>query len=398
MKVVLCDKDTLQIKSIRTIKSEMKETFHEKYGSTYRLFFDSDVDPSVQCGDFMEIPNGRVKFLNTTQISKTPLGEIELVQAGAEPIILKQPLYTDGIALLRLDGLGGTLTLSDQAKKLSHLGYPITLIIRGYEELFSNNPYVNNIINVGITDWSDCLEKMKGRFAALADIRFGPGKWYQEKPLFKQDFSEWEDYYRRFPRTYNKLVNDIDMHHIQLTDLTLGLPYDSIETEIFNIEYKDFKIGEDYICVNNGVDALYKGHEQTKSWNYWNQLVNLLKKPVVQVGTRHDTSIAYTTDLRGRTSIPQLCGVLKKAKAIVCHEGGIMHLAYALNHPKTIVIRGPTRVKAFQYPGQILVDSYLCKPCVFKTDDWFLNCHENADKVCIKSITPERVYEALVEN
>ena len=323
---------------------------------------------------------------------------LRLRQAGQSDLILHLPKYKEAIALLRLDGLGGTVTLSDQAKKVKNkYRLPLTLIIRGYKQLFKDNPNVDEIIEVGATDWYSCLNAMMNRFWAIADIRFAPAKWYGN---IEQNFSELQEMYDDFGlgfKGYNELVQNCDIHHIQLTDKTLNLPCETIESEIFS--YSDKKVPEyEYICVSSGVDVIHQTQRQTKCWSYWREFVGLCKIPVLQVGTKNDQPIVGAIDMRGKTDIMELCGILKNAKAIVCIEGGIMHLAFALKHPKTIVLRGPTRGKIFEYPGQIMVDSYLCKSCVFAAPDWYLRCYSNADAVCMKSITPERVYENMVKN
>lgn len=319
-----------------------------------------------------------------------------LSQAGGVPIIL-ETRYQDSIALLRLDGLGGTVTLSDHAKKAKEkYDYPITLIVRGYEQLFADNPYVDKVITVGLTDWQNCLDIYKNKFVALADIRFSIAKWYN----FEQDFAEWEEMYSRFGIDfygYNTHVKESTLHHIQVTDKTLGLPYETIDTRVFSwSENKVRKLPDEYICVNNGVDVIHHGVKQTKSWDYWREFVRLCTIPVVQIGTMNDTPIVGTIDMRGKTSIPEVLGVINNSRAVVCTEGGIMHLAYAMNRKTTIVLRGPTRGKLFEYPEQIMVDSYLCDSCVFVKPDWYLRCYADANSVCMKSIIPERVYEAMV--
>jgi ADP-heptose:LPS heptosyltransferase len=322
-----------------------------------------------------------------------------LPQPGTSPPLILKSTYQDAIAFMRLDGLGGTVTLSNHAYKTKQIyDYPITLIIRGYAELFDDNPNVDNIITVGATNWGDCLKAFQNSFMAIADIRFAIPKWYQTCSLFKQDLGELEQMYNSFGLEYmgyHDLVLNSTLHHILMTDKLLGLPHETIESKVYS--WSDAKaIKGDYICINNGVDIIHQGQRQTKCWDYWNKFVGLCDVPVVQVGTINDVPIIGTHDMRGKTNIHELCGVLKHAKAIICTEGGIMHLAYALNHPKTIVLRGPTRGKMFEYPGQIMVDSYVCEACTFCKPDWYLRCYTDSDAVCMKTITPERVYETLV--
>ena len=300
------------------------------------------------------------------------------------------------IALLRLDGLGGTLTLAGQAKKVKekYPDYKVLLIIRDYPELFEDNPYVDDIILTGMANWDRVLEKYKDKFAALADIRFAVGKWYGF-PAQWQDFALYQKYYDSFP-LYQGELDSMGFHHIQVTDKILGLPYDAIESKIY-FKRSDRKIEGDYIVIVNGVDTVHKGKRQTKCWNGWRGLVNIMDRRCVQVGTVYDPKIIGAEDYRGQTNLKELCSILEHSKAIIVTEGGLMHLAYALECKNVFVLRGPTASKLLEYPGQHYIDSYACSNCMFTKDDWYYNCPLMDRPICMDSITPERV-KAIYEN
>lgn len=177
----------------------------------------------------------------------------------------KRKIAHHTVALMRLDGLGGTITLSDQAKKVKEaIGAEITLIIRHYPELFDDNPYVDHVITVGRINWDDCLQVYKDKFTALADIRMAVGKWYDPTNIFHQDFANWESYYEQFP------INQQDfsiygLHHIQLTDKILGLPFDTIDSKVFfDLSLPEWFSEKDFICICPGLDEIHSGKLQTK--------------------------------------------------------------------------------------------------------------------------------------
>jgi hypothetical protein len=289
--------------------------------------------------------------------------------------------------------MGGTLTLSDQAKKVyAKTGIKPTLVVRGYRELFRDNPYVGDVVVVGAVKWESCLEEVKGEFGVVGDIRLAVGRWYCNDGItgFEQDSEEWQNIYDRFPRGSVELEK-FCLNHVQLTDRVMGLPHDNVDVSFYHIEEPRVKLPSEYIVVNNGTDAAYEGKLQTKSWPWWNRLVPLLELPVVQVGLYYDEPIANAVDLRGKTNLYQAAGVLRDAVAVVCCEGGIMHLAKAVGSKEVVVLRGPTRGYLFQYPGHTMVDSYVCSPCYWDTEKWHFSCPKQIDAVCMKSITPERV-------
>ena len=332
----------------------------------------------------------------------------------ASPFIPPAPL-----ALLRLDGLGGTLTLSNQAKKIKErTGMDITLIIRHYPELFDDNPYVDHIITVGRINWDECLEVYKSKFTALADIRMAVGKWYdnteqtggeQAKPLslalsaggtaddeslFRQDFVSWENYYSQFP-LYQQELSFYGLHHIQLTDKILGLPYDTIESKVyFDLSLPEWFTAQDYICICPGVDEIHEGKIQTKGWPHWEGLVKNIDMPVIQLGTKYDKPIEGTVDYRGKTTIKEAAAILSRASVVVTVEGGLMHLAYAAGQRNVIVLFGPTSGALFLYPGHVHIDAFPCRGCFSMSENWAFECKEGINGVCMQSITPERVIYA----
>lgn len=302
------------------------------------------------------------------------------------------------IALFRLDGLGGTLTLADQAKKIyEKMGIKPDLVIRNFSDAFVGNPHINKVVEVGHVDWGDSLAETLEAYETVAEIRFAPGRWHQKgKQLFKQDFSWIKELFEAFPMRLNEWESE-GLHQVQLTDKTLGLPYEMIDMEVFNYESPPSGLPDRYVVLNNGVDAQHRGMIQTKVWPWWQSLPSLVDTAFVQVGTYFDEAIEGTIDLRGKTTIPQLFSVLRDATAIVCTEGGTMHSAFAVGAQRVLVIRGPTRGKLFHYPGQTVVDSYVCAACVGETGDWYVNCPKKISASCMATISPERVAFKLEE-
>jgi len=308
---------------------------------------------------------------------------------------------SDDIALFRLDGLGGTLTLVDQAKKIWDMtGIKSTLIIRNYKDIFKDHPYVKEIVEVGYANWNEILRSALESYDVLGEIRFGIGKWHQNgRKVFDQDFTQMQGIFDDFPLNYRELEIH-GLHHVLLTDKTMELPYDKLEMDLYNYgDISRFNLPSEYVIIQDGVDIQHAGMRQTKSWDYWNKLVSLIKDvPVIQMGTNHDALVdGVDMDLRSKTSLSELATIVRDAKAVVCTEGGFMHLGYAVKSPNVIVLRGPTRGKLFEYPGQVCLDAYICDNCWSMTGDWYINCPRECDAVCMSSITAGRVAYKIEE-
>jgi ADP-heptose:LPS heptosyltransferase len=309
----------------------------------------------------------------------------------------KRARQTGQVALFRLDGFGGTITLADHAKKIYELtGMKSTLIVRGCALAFRDNPYVREVVEVGYLNWHEVLEEMKERYSTLAEIRFAPAIWHQSGgTTFDQESAPAQELFDAFPDGYRDL-EEHGLHHVQLTDKYLGLPYDSIDMDIYYFEEVREELPDDYVVITNGVDAQHGSMRQTKVWNNWAGFVDICPIPVVQAGMERDPYVAGAIDLRGKTNLPQFFSLLKNAKAVLCTEGGTMHAAYAVKK-SAIILRGPTRGVLFEYPGQRLVDSYICDICWSSVPDWYGRCPKDIGAACMETITPERVLYNLEE-
>lgn len=302
------------------------------------------------------------------------------------------------LAVVLLEGLGGTVTLSDHVKKLyDKFRIKPTVVVRKHIELFANNPYIENRITVGMIPYDDAIKQVCSQYKTVIGIKAGIGRWYNGKSLgVKQDFSAWEDIWNCLPLDTQKLEKH-GLNWVQLVNKSLGLSYFDIEVDVFNYEEVLLDLPDEYVVVSNGVDTWHKGLKQTKSWehSYWTKLTKMLDISVLQLGTEFDEQISGAVDLRGQTNVPQMLTILRDATAIVCTEGGLMHLSYAVKNKNTFVLRGPTRGCFYSYPDQIYIDSYVCSPCYWQQGDWYRRCIGGCNTACMKTITPERVMAVM---
>ena len=157
-----------------------------------------------------------------------------------------------------------------------------------------------------------------------------------------------------------------------------------------------------HICSNNG---------QSKRWPipYWAILIDKLiceqNAHVILSGAPDDKSLIecvtrqmheQATNLAGKTSLPQLVALLKRANLLISGDSGPMHIAAAVGTP-LIAIHGPTD-PALSGPvsptATILRSDIWCSPCY--------NAKDSADcrfftTQCMKNILPSQVYQAAQE-
>ncbi|KKN63203.1 hypothetical protein LCGC14_0503930 [marine sediment metagenome] len=304
------------------------------------------------------------------------------------------PKHSDSIAILLLEGLGGTTAASDYAKKVYGFSKRKSyLFVRKHEDLFLDNPYVDGIECVGDGDYGDYLSSITPLFEATIVAKTGLGRWIHtngfKPPIIPNTIlkSAFDD----LPNN-TKDLEGYGKNFIQVTNYSLGFFSNKIENYVYYMGEYD-GLPRNFIVVSNGVDIDHRGVSQTKSWplEYWHQLHQYIDFPLVQVGTEYDKKIHGVIDLRSKTTIPQLLYILSRSVAIVCQEGGLMHLGHAVSHRNVFVMRGPTAGNFYRYPGHYCIDSTVCKTCYWDTPNWWFKCPKNMGAVCMKSILPEDV-------
>jgi lipopolysaccharide heptosyltransferase II len=157
-----------------------------------------------------------------------------------------------------------------------------------------------------------------------------------------------------------------------------------------------------HISSNNG---------QSKRWPipYWATLIDKLIRgqnaQVILTGAPGDISlIASVThqmeeqalNLAGKTSLPQLVALLKRANLVISGDSGPMHIAAAVETP-VIAIHGPTD-PALSGPvsptATVLRSDIWCSPCYNATGS--ADCRFFTTQ-CMKNILPSQVYKVVQE-
>jgi ADP-heptose:LPS heptosyltransferase len=127
------------------------------------------------------------------------------------------------------------------------------------------------------------------------------------------------------------------------------------------------------------------------------------QKSVVILGAPEDApwaeAVAAKTkrpvvNLCGKTTLPQLAGILKKCAALLANESGLMHVAWAVGTP-TVVVAGPSEPRSTSpYGAAVKVLQHReipCVPCV-KNECYRLGADHMA---CLKAVAPAEASAAL---
>ena len=104
---------------------------------------------------------------------------------------------------------------------------------------------------------------------------------------------------------------------------------------------------------------------------------------------------ARLVNLIGRTDLRLLSGVIERCQAFVSNDSGAMHVAAALGVPVTAIfgptderVTAPAGLTGSQSTHDVILHPVFCRPCMLR------DCP--IDHRCMKRITVERVFEAVV--
>ncbi len=158
------------------------------------------------------------------------------------------------------------------------------------------------------------------------------------------------------------------------------------------------------VCPGGGVNV--GGQEKIKRWP-GNKYIELIKKlenqglKVILIGGQQDQDVAKEilkkvdcSSAIGQTTLLQAAALLSLSRAVVCNDGGLMHLASAVNE-RIVSIFGPTNPLELaplnKKSQSIFKSSVDCAPC-YNLKGHFRHC---PDQKCLKSITSQEVFNTL---
>jgi ADP-heptose:LPS heptosyltransferase len=116
-----------------------------------------------------------------------------------------------------------------------------------------------------------------------------------------------------------------------------------------------------------------KPNWQMKRYPHWNELIAKIPRcTVVGLPSDGDNLKGDFIDLRGKTSLSELGGILQDADYVIAEEGGVAHLSCAVGTKTYILYGGTDPVKNSTPANSIQIMSsqpFACRPC--QTKGWY---------------------------
>jgi heptosyltransferase I len=176
----------------------------------------------------------------------------------------------------------------------------------------------------------------------------------------------------------------------------VSFPFPPESSSTFTSQLLTFNVPTEYAVLVPG--ARWK----TKKWppEKFGELASRLPVQSVVVGSKADKDIAdlivslsagKAVSLAGKTSLPELIAVMRRAKFVISNDSGPMHIAAALGIP-VLAIFGPTdprRTGPYGKGHTIITAEEPCAPCFKKTCE---------DVKCLEGLSVDKIFEIIKAN
>lgn len=164
---------------------------------------------------------------------------------------------------------------------------------------------------------------------------------------------------------------------------------------------KKYGIEESYIVIN---PYMKFGERDLRNWPYFEQLISVLsqKHKIVIIGQNKKNKIKSghnIIDLVDKTDLSDILHILKNARLVICSDGSIMHMSYALN-TNTIGMFGPIdykkRTPINNHYLKAVYTNQPCSPCT--SHDVSISCKNKINPyICMKSISADMILKYVKE-
>lgn len=156
-----------------------------------------------------------------------------------------------------------------------------------------------------------------------------------------------------------------------------------------------------YIVINLHMKF---GKNDLRNWPYFDQLISILsqKHTIVIIGQNKKNKIKNDhniIDLVNKTNLSDILHILKNAKLVICPDGSIMHMSYALN-TKVIGMFGPVdyrkRAPINNFYLKAVYTNQLCSPCA--SHNVSISCKNKINPhICMQSISTDMILKYTKE-
>lgn len=344
----------------------------------------------------------------TITFSKDEIKVPKIIDENILPgkVVKVRPKKEKRIAAFWMGGLGDAVMLSYLCRVIKRK-YPdsnIDAFIRDRNQIqvfvFDNPDIKAQHSNFS---WQKTFNLIKDDYDIIYEFRPYPYVWHisnpeLNKPFNKELYNNWQkstgymlDYC--YTQTFKYYAFKTGL---KLCDEDMQIPIVNNNSHYYNLN-KKYNLPEKYITLSSGCD---QNVGIMKLWpkEKWQELIYKLDKDgysVIQLGDDSDKSLSNIRKIKCENII-DLMYVLKFSDLHITNEGGLVHLAHAVN-TKSVVLFGPTTPRLYGYPDNINIYHSLCKSCWWTVHGWSNKCKKGYD-TCknIDAIDVDEVYRKII--
>lgn len=293
------------------------------------------------------------------------------------------------ILLIRLSSIGD-IVLTTPVIRALRKHFPLAQIDFLTKECFvpllENNPHLNHIITLESSLKSTSEKIVKGQYELVIDLHnnLRTKALYALTPVSiywltyqKKRFRKWATVQFKIP--YPK-IHVTDQYFTAVKSLGIENDHRGLEFHLTSEEIKEtvnvpFTHSAGYAVFSLGATHFTK----KMPFEQWELLCHQIKMPIILIGGSEEAEIGAKLEALddfkiinrcGKITLRQSAALIQKAKYVVTHDTGMMHIAAAFNK-KTFSIWGGTVPEMGFYPllndtsknFQLEVKDLACRPC-----------------------------------
>jgi len=352
MRIALYDRETLEIKSIRTIKTENRGSFHNKYSAQYGI--QSEIDEFARCGDTINIK----------------------MASGFNPAIRESGIYTlnfdesysGNIIFRRIStGLGDLVMLLATVqlmRKYARNAKIYVLTLPAYAEILEHHPDIEKVIYEG-----DRLPE--GRVIELGDPC--PAARYESS--CRNEYGEYSIIQNRteiYARA-SGLQGKLETPKLYLT-----------EEEILSVKVNKPAIGIELSAAEKWRDYPHIKALAKKLRKYYNVYIFDLKEQLKASGIVNITG----------QPLRKVLAYIANMDLMICPDSGLAHCTGALNTPLLGVIAPTDGLVRFGIYDNVTLIKIECNkdryPC------WYSPCKGFREyQPCLKNVKVKHILKEV---
>jgi len=346
------------------------------------------------------------------------------------------------ILCMCLSGVGDALTFSpfiEELKKAKpEILIDVLVMFRASESIYENHPAVNKVFysdfvnQSAFKSFSDVIKLRRNKYDAVV-AALPANRWEYnviQQMIGGRSIGHQYTHYNKINLNFLKrdwVMEDESIHVVE-NNLNLlkffGVPYPENPPGL-SIKLSDENIAaaEKWQALNTEANrikigfhpgtALFKNHinkrwEPEKFAKLAVKLVEELNAEVLVFGGHEEKELKdricsaagipeHVKPVEG-TNLRESAALIQKCKVMVSNDSALLHLSAAVQTPVAAIFAYTSPY--FEYPWQvkhkIIRKDLPCSPCFFHSPK-AAKCYAGKDFECVKSITIEEVFEAVIE-